>query len=203
MVFLFLFMPWISFFFLSHLLHLYDSLVVAILFLVTIVLFHRVYNLYSFFRIFNSQSLEFTWTLIPGVLVLSCSIPGCYWIYFIETVSSRAVNLVIRNQWYWSYGSTGKTYDSIYYQGNLTSGNYLSNLYATRYWAITSNDVIHNFGVSRARDNALRVKMDAYPGRINISSFDVARPQGLYLRYCSELCGAQHAYMPISTIIGS
>ena len=76
----------------------------------------------------------------------------------------------------------------------------MTNRWATGYWAVSSNDVTHNWGIARASDNSLRVKMDAYPGRINVSCHDSVRPSGIYLGYCSELCGAHHAYMPISLV---
>src|SRR5688572_32092558 len=57
---------------------------------------------------------------------------------------------------------------------------------------VTSNDVIHAFGVP-----AFWTKMDAVPGRLNETWFKPDRP-GLYYGQCYELCGARHAYMPIA-----
>jgi cytochrome c oxidase subunit 2 len=105
------------------------------------------------------------------------------------------------NQWYWSYQQgTSSEYQSTLYRRSLTSTSMMTNRWAMGYWAISSNDVIHNWRVARASDNTLRIKMDAYPGRINVSCHDGVRPNGIYLGYCSELCGAHHAYMPISLV---
>ena len=57
---------------------------------------------------------------------------------------------------------------------------------------VTSNDVIHSFGVP-----AFWAKMDAVPGRLNEMSFTIEK-EGVYYGQCYELCGARHAYMPIA-----
>jgi cytochrome c oxidase subunit 2 len=62
---------------------------------------------------------------------------------------------------------------------------------------ITSNDVIHSWGVP-----AFWVKLDAVPGRVNETWFRAERP-GLYYGVCYELCGARHAYMPIAVEVVS
>jgi cytochrome c oxidase subunit 2 len=56
---------------------------------------------------------------------------------------------------------------------------------------ITSDDVIHSWTIP-----SFGVKHDAVPGRINESWFNIEKP-GIYYGQCSELCGIQHAYMPI------
>ena len=57
---------------------------------------------------------------------------------------------------------------------------------------VTASDVIHAFAMP-----AFGVKIDAVPGRINETWFK-ARKEGLYYGQCSELCGKDHAYMPIA-----
>jgi cytochrome c oxidase subunit II len=57
---------------------------------------------------------------------------------------------------------------------------------------ITGADVIHSFAVP-----ALWTKMDAVPGRANETTFTVNKP-GVYYGQCSELCGVDHAFMPIA-----
>lgn len=56
---------------------------------------------------------------------------------------------------------------------------------------VTSSDVIHSFVLP-----AFNIKIDAVPGRINQVSF-LSDRVGVFVGYCSELCGAGHAYMPI------
>jgi len=111
------------------------------------------------------------------------------------------MSAVIGNQWYWTYRQgTRPEYQSTLYRGALTSTSMMTNRWAMGYWAVSSNDVIHNWRVARVSDDTMRIKMDAYPGRVNVSCHDNVRPNRIYLRYCSELCGAHHAYMPISLV---
>lgn len=56
---------------------------------------------------------------------------------------------------------------------------------------VTGGDVLHSFAVP-----ALAVKIDAVPGRLNQTSFFIKRP-GVFYGQCSEICGANHSFMPI------
>jgi len=56
---------------------------------------------------------------------------------------------------------------------------------------ITSTDVLHSWAVP-----SLGIKMDACPGRLNQVSLFINRP-GIFYGQCSEICGINHAFMPI------
>lgn len=56
---------------------------------------------------------------------------------------------------------------------------------------VTAADVLHSFAVP-----TLGVKIDAVPGRLNQTSFCIKRP-GIFYGQCSEICGANHSFMPI------
>lgn len=56
---------------------------------------------------------------------------------------------------------------------------------------VTGGDVLHSFAVP-----SLSVKIDAVPGRLNQTSFYLNRP-GIFYGQCSEICGANHSFMPI------
>ena len=56
----------------------------------------------------------------------------------------------------------------------------------------TGNDVIHAFAMP-----ALGIKLDAVPGRLNETWFK-ADKEGLYYGQCSEICGKDHAFMPLA-----
>jgi len=62
---------------------------------------------------------------------------------------------------------------------------------------VTSSDVIHSWAVP-----SFGIKVDACPGRLNQAFFDCARV-GVFYGQCSELCGANHAYMPIVVAVGT
>jgi len=116
---------------------------------------------------------------------------------------------VIGNQWYWNY-ELNLALGVIKYVSNLVlleEGNVehknLSRLLATTKslpiavgiktsFYITSNDVAHSWALP-----GLGLKVDAIPGRINLKTI-IASRLGLYSGMCSELCGIEHGFMPIS-----
>lgn len=170
-----------------------------IIVLVTVVLAYRFYNSTSLFYVFRANNLELRWTILPAVRVFRCAFPRVMFLYAVETLNHRTIYSVIRNQWYWSYKMTRDLYDSIYYNRNLTT--VMDCMNRVSMWRITSNDVIHNWGVARRRSDSMRMKMDAYPRRLNLSCAEMMTRRRLFLRYCSELCRAHHAYMPIAVAL--
>jgi len=192
---------------LNHLLHVYNSLIYGVFIAVTIALRVRLLNQEMLFKVYHDYWLEFGWTATPAVLVIAVTIPSVWYLYFIESPRLGKVFTVIGNQWYWIYrnskllGSKAVHYDSIYADGKLTAA--AVNL-SEHMFMISSNDVIHNWGVAGCYRSALRMKMDAYPGRLNVAFLDgelAAQRQTMYLGYCSELCRIYHAYMPITVVI--
>ena len=121
-----------------------------------------------------------------------------------EMPSPRMTVKVVGHQWYWSYeyGDFGNvSYDSfIRPTRNLEEGD-LRLLEVDRRLIlpiethirviVTSADVIHSFAIP-----ALGIKVDAVPGRLNQVGIYIQR-SGIYRGMCSELCGVNHAYMPI------
>lgn len=107
------------------------------------------------------------------------------------------------HQWYWSYSYNNNDetveFDS-YLNPDLSLGG-LRNLEVDEHlivpsntylrFLITSTDVIHSWAIP-----GLGIKCDAIPGRINQFGIELYRP-GLYYGQCMEICGIQHAYMPI------
>jgi heme/copper-type cytochrome/quinol oxidase subunit 2 len=130
---------------------------------------------------------------------------------------------VIGHQWYWSYETTS-TFDKLNFDAYmqtmdvdekacletmkpdypfttymiecaqlLHTDEYLSlPVWSEVRLLITSADVLHSWAVP-----SFGVKMDAVPGRLNQIILNIYKP-GLYYGQCSELCGVNHAYMPIS-----
>lgn len=102
---------------------------------------------------------------------------------------------VVGHQWYWRYATHttgGVLYDSV--MTDFVDGvdkPLLLECGKTHTFYITSADVIHSFRVP-----FLGIKGDAVPGRINQIFFNPDYV-GSHVGYCSELCGAGHAYMPI------
>nr|NP_065431.3 cytochrome c oxidase subunit II [Schistosoma mekongi] len=141
----------------------------------------------------ESPFLEFIWTLIPTLMVIVlCFLNINYLVCSKVSVMNEPVKIV-GHQWYWTYEySNGLIYDSFMtdlingVNKPLRLGRGISYILL-----VTSNDVIHSFSIPD-----LGIKIDAIPGRINsiVKKFD---RYGVFVGYCTELCGAGHSYMPI------
>ncbi len=113
------------------------------------------------------------------------------------------------NQWYWSYEypDQGIKFDSIIVQdADLKPGQ--PRLLTVDHEVVVpvgknvivglkSNDVIHDWAVP-----SFGVKLDAVPGRLQQTWFRAER-EGMYYGQCSELCGRNHAFMPIAVHVVS
>nr|AXR86353.1 cytochrome c oxidase subunit 2 [Lamellodiscus spari] len=140
----------------------------------------------------ESSFLEFVWTVIPtfGVLML-CFLNVSFVVNGIEGEVQNSVKIIGR-QWYWSYEDNFDSYDSYMLQlvNNVDNPVVLNFGEVTRL-LVTSSDVIHSFSVPD-----LGVKVDAIPGRVN-QTVIIPDRVGVFVGYCSELCGVGHSYMPI------
>ena len=152
------------------------------------------------------SKLEFVWTLIPCIILLFISVPSFTLALSLDEVH-RPISWVkiIGSQWYWTYES-GVYSTQIIISSNIVPGSDL-NLSASRLYEvdnyitikenehtrllITSTDVIHSWTVP-----TMGVKVDACPGRINAVTILPTR-SGIFYGQCSELCGVNHAFMPI------
>nr|QBE89942.1 cytochrome c oxidase subunit 2 [Opisthorchis sudarikovi]QIX04634.1 cytochrome c oxidase subunit 2 [Brachylecithum sp. PakAb2] len=142
----------------------------------------------------ENNSVELAWTFIPTSLVGYLCLLNLVCVTEELPVSVESVVKVVGRQWYWSYEIVGLEggYDSVMTDFIDSVDKPLRlNVYDFYQLAVTSSDVIHSFSIPE-----LQMKVDAIPGRINQSIFFMDRV-GVYVGYCTELCGAGHAYMPI------
>lgn len=157
----------------------------------------------------HNTPVEIVWTLVP-VLVLvvigAFSLPALFRSQEMPP-NPDVVIKAIGNQWYWSYEypESGLSFDSIMLtREELAENGYSEDEYLlatdtevvvpvgkTVLVQVTANDVIHSWTVP-----AFAVKQDGVPGRIAQLWFNVEK-EGVYFGQCSELCGINHAYMPI------
>lgn len=150
--------------------------------------------------------IEIIWTIIPALTLMVIAVPSFTLLYAMEEVVEPEVTVkVVGHQWYWSYEYSdigeGIEYDSyMIEEEDLNEGelrllevdNRIVMPVETHVRIIvTSADVIHSWAVP-----AFGIKIDACPGRLNEISTYVKRP-GVYYGQCSELCGVNHAFMPI------
>lgn len=155
--------------------------------------------------------LETIWTVIPCIFVLLFIYPSMALLYLDENVEKSSILTVniIGNQWYWVY-EVNTSLASKSFTSNLVVLENLEEEYPNSLRLlttneslvvpvgiknslyITSNDVAHSWSMP-----ALGVKVDAIPGRINY--YDITPTMlGMYSGMCSELCGVEHGFMPIS-----
>lgn len=133
------------------------------------------------------------------------AIPSLRLIYIIDEISNPTISIKsIGHQWYWSYEYSD--YKNIDFDSYIIPSNLLE-IYNFRLLdvdnriiipfksqvriLVTSLDVIHSWTIP-----SLGVKIDATPGRLNQIKFISNRP-GLYFGQCSEICGANHSFIPI------
>nr|YP_010007597.1 cytochrome c oxidase subunit II [Galdieria phlegrea]QNR39783.1 cytochrome c oxidase subunit II [Galdieria phlegrea] len=151
--------------------------------------------------------IEAIWTLMPTVILIFIAVPSYALLYAMEEEVDAGVTVkIIGHQWYWSYeysdyGEEGISYDSYMIgEEDLEEGD-LRMLEVDNRMVLpirthvrllmTSSDVIHSWAVP-----SLGVKCDAVPGRLSQVWLYMKR-EGVYYGQCSELCGINHAYMPI------
>jgi cytochrome c oxidase subunit 2 len=159
-------------------------------------------------KVTHNTLLEVAWTGIPVLILIVIAIPSFRLLYNQLEIPKPDLTLkVIGHQWYWSYvypDNGNFTFDArlvtaeeaVAQQKHVirlldTDNEVVLPVHKNIRVQISTEDVIHSWTVP-----SFGIKHDATPGRINESWFNIDTP-GIYYGQCSELCGIQHAYMPI------
>nr|QEJ81981.1 cytochrome c oxidase subunit 2 [Tubuca paradussumieri] len=153
----------------------------------------------------ENQPIEVIWTSIPAIILIFIALPSLRLLYLLDEVNSPSLTLkTIGHQWYWSYEYSDFLH--LEFDSYMTPSNELSEsgfrlldvdnrtvlpMNTQIRILISAADVIHSWTVP-----SLGVKADAIPGRLNQTSFLINQP-GLFYGQCSEICGANHSFMPI------
>jgi cytochrome c oxidase subunit II len=162
----------------------------------------------------HNTRIEIAWTLVPVVILIvigSFSLPVLF-----KQLEVPPADLTVKatgNQWYWSYyyPANEVSFDSIMLpREELAAYGYPEDTYllatdtavvvpvgAVVHVQVTGADVIHAWTIP-----SFGVKIDAIPGRLNETWFQ-AEEEGIYFGQCSELCGKNHTYMPITVKVVS
>jgi cytochrome c oxidase subunit 2 len=166
----------------------------------------------------HSPVLEIVWTIIPAIILLFIAAPSFSLLYSLdETIDPDMTLKIIGHQWYWSYEYSDPIVDEetgdINYHDGIAYDSYLVEeadlalgqlrllevdnrvcLPVNRHirLLVTSADVLHSWAVP-----SFGIKVDACPGRLSQASLFVLRT-GTYYGQCSEICGANHGFMPIA-----
>nr|ALO76411.1 cytochrome c oxidase subunit 2 [Temnoscheila virescens] len=163
------------------------------------------FNKYINRYLLEGQLIELIWTILPAITLVFIAFPSLKLIYIMDETNNPSVTVkTIGHQWYWSYEYSdfkNMEFDSYMIPINeMNSWNFrlldVDNRIAIPFESqvrmlVTSADVIHSWTIP-----SLGVKTDATPGRLNQISFMLSRA-GLFYGQCSEICGANHSFMPI------
>nr|YP_003875579.1 cytochrome c oxidase subunit II [Caprella mutica]ADA69724.1 cytochrome c oxidase subunit II [Caprella mutica] len=153
----------------------------------------------------QNQMIEMIWTVAPVFILFIIAIPSLKVLYLMDDPFSPNLTIkAIGHQWYWSYEYSDFP-DIEFNSYMLPSEDMKSNdtrLLETDNSLVvptgskirvitTAADVIHSWTIP-----SMGVKADAVPGRLNQTMFSTNRT-GLFYGQCSEICGANHSFMPI------
>jgi cytochrome c oxidase subunit 2 len=154
----------------------------------------------------HNTLIEVAWTLIPVLILVAIAVPSFRLLF--QQLDLPKADLTIKatgKQWYWSYAypDNGKfEFDSLLAQDKKPRLLGVDNEMVVPVNKViriqtTGADVIHAFAVP-----AFGIKIDSIPGRLNETWFKATKT-GMFYGQCSELCGKDHAFMPIAVRVVS
>nr|QFZ89446.1 cytochrome oxidase subunit II [Megascolecidae sp. YN201764-02] len=192
-----------------QLISFHDHTLIILTLVLTVVsyaLIMLMFNKYVNRYILEAQTIETVWTILPALILLVLALPSLRILYITDEVSNPSITVkTIGHQWYWSYEYTdflNVEMDSYMLQPlDLSPGDFRLLEVDNRIvvpmqlevrMLITAADVLHSWTIP-----SLGVKVDAVPGRLNQIGFTTSHP-GVFYGQCSEICGANHSFMPIA-----
>nr|QNV11534.1 cytochrome c oxidase subunit II [Cryphalus piceae] len=180
-------------------------ILLIIIILVGQMLFSMLFNKYIHRYLLEGQLIEMIWTILPAIILILIAMPSLRLLYILDEIYNPLLTVkTIGHQWYWSYEYSD--YSKIEFDSymiptsDLKSFNFRLLDVDNRLIApfnsqvriiTTSADVIHSWAIP-----SLSIKIDSTPGRLNQTNFVINRT-GLLYGQCSEICGANHSFMPI------
>ncbi|MDQ0302819.1 cytochrome c oxidase subunit II [Ancylobacter polymorphus] len=157
-------------------------------------------------RTTHHTMIEVVWTVVPVLILVAIAIPSFRLLFHqLDLPQADLTVKVTGHQWYWSYeypDNGAFSFDSLMVpEAELKPGqprllavdnDVVVPVNKIVRIQVTAADVIHSFALP-----SFGVKIDALPGRLNESWFQATK-EGIYYGQCSELCGKDHAFMPIA-----
>ena len=153
----------------------------------------------------QDQTIEIIWTIAPIFILFIIAAPSLKVLYLVDDPFNPNLTIkAIGHQWYWSYEYSD--FPDVEFNSYMTpqadiagkdtrlletDNNLVVPINTQIRLITTAADVIHAWTIP-----SLGVKADAVPGRLNQIIFSVKRV-GLFYGQCSEICGANHRFMPI------
>nr|WNH22937.1 cytochrome c oxidase subunit II [Scophthalmus aquosus] len=192
----------------EELLHFHDHALMVVFLISTMVLYIIVAMVTAKLTdklILDSQEIEIIWTVLPAIILILIALPSLRILYMMDEINDPHLTIkALGHQWYWSYEYTDYEdlgFDSYMIPTQDLSPGQFRLLEADHRMVlpvespvrvlISAEDVLHSWAVP-----ALGVKADAVPGRLNQTTLVINRP-GVFYGQCSEICGANHSFMPI------
>nr|ABR68869.1 cytochrome oxidase subunit II [Anopheles annularis] len=188
-------------FFHDHTLLILTMITILVGYIMGMLMFNKFTNRY----LLHGQTIEIIWTVLPAIILMFIAFPSLRLLYLMDEINTPSITLKsIGHQWYWSYEYSdflNLEFDSYMVPTNELETNGFRLLDVDNRVVlpmnnqirilVTATDVLHSWTVP-----SLGVKVDATPGRLNQINFLINRP-GLFFGQCSEICGANHSFMPI------
>nr|YP_002971021.1 cytochrome c oxidase subunit II [Hydrometra greeni]ACJ69484.1 cytochrome c oxidase subunit II [Hydrometra greeni] len=154
----------------------------------------------------ENQNIELIWTILPIIILIVVAMPSIKILYMMDEIKSPMITIKsIGHQWYWTYEYSD--FKKIEFESYMkptqeiemnefrlieTDNRVILPINTQIRMLSTSTDVIHSWTIQ-----SLGIKIDAIPGRLNQALIYINRP-GIMYGQCSEICGANHSFMPIT-----
>nr|QKY63834.1 cytochrome c oxidase subunit 2 [Meccus pallidipennis] len=188
-------------FFHDHTLMILTMITVLVGYMMGTVLYNKLTNRY----LLEGQTIELIWTILPAFTLIFIALPSLHILYLMDEMNNPAVTIKsIGHQWYWSYEYSD--FNNVEFDSYMKPTNDLEMsdfrlldvdnravlpMNTQIRLLVTAADVLHSWTIP-----SLGIKIDGTPGRLNQGSILINRP-GLLFGQCSEICGANHSFMPI------
>nr|AFK28532.1 cytochrome c oxidase subunit 2 [Hynobius lichenatus] len=192
----------------EELLHFHDHALMAVflistlvLYIITIMMTTKLTNTNAM----DAQEIEMVWTIMPAIILIVIALPSLRILYLMDEINDPHLTVkAIGHQWYWTYEFTN--YEDLMFDSymmptqDLLPGQFrllevdnrmVVPMESPIRMLISAEDVLHSWAVP-----SMGIKTDAIPGRLNQTTFIASRP-GVFYGQCSEICGANHSFMPI------
>nr|YP_010596151.1 cytochrome c oxidase subunit II [Catamiarus brevipennis]WAJ48483.1 cytochrome c oxidase subunit 2 [Catamiarus brevipennis] len=186
----------------DHAMMILVMITILVAYMMITLMFNKIINR----NLLEGQTIELIWTIVPAITLIFIALPSLRILYLMDEVNNPLITVkAIGHQWYWSYEYSD--FKNIEFDSYMKPSNELE-LEEFRLLdvdnrvilpmktpvriLVTSGDVIHSWTIP-----SIGIKIDGTPGRLNQGSFTLMRP-GVLFGQCSEICGANHSFMPIA-----
>nr|YP_004935634.1 cytochrome c oxidase subunit II [Alloeorhynchus bakeri]ADI75221.1 cytochrome c oxidase subunit II [Alloeorhynchus bakeri] len=188
-------------FFHDHTMLILTMITIMVMYLMSTLFINKYINRF----LLEGQTIELIWTILPAITLIFIALPSLRILYIMDEINNPLITIkAIGHQWFWSYEYSD--FNNIEFDSYMKPSNELTMnefrlldvdnriimpINTPVRILVTATDVIHSWTIP-----SLGIKIDATPGRLNQGSFNIKRPTIMYGQ-CSEICGANHSFMPI------